>query len=165
MADGDELLGSAVGTENLIFGFELDFAGKLQCMPMIARLKLDRCGVKLSLKQWNRMTLVERQALVQMPCDTVEEIDAYADRVSRLIVDSGDSVSRFQIDLEPAWERSDGPPAHVTDFAINAGVRPPTADEWATLSPLQRFVVLKLTRPGHTNANLGPALREFGLSA
>jgi hypothetical protein len=31
------------------------------------------------------------------------------------------------------------------------------------LSVLQRFALFKLTRPGHDNDNLEPAMREFGL--
>ncbi len=40
---------------------------------------------------------------------------------------------------------------------------PPTLTQWAGLSPLQRFAIFKLTRPGHTNENFVPAMREFGL--
>ena len=42
-------------------------------------------------------------------------------------------------------------------------VTPPTVAQWAALSPLQRFAIFKLTRPGHTNENFEPAMREFGL--
>lgn len=164
MDDGQTLVGSPIGTGELIFDFERDFAGELKCMPMVTRLKLDRCGIKLSLKQWNRMHLTDRQALVCLPCDTVDEIDAYGARVVELIEDDGGVASRFQIDLSPQWENVEGPPAQVSAFAADAGVRPPTAVEWVGLTPVQRFVVIKLTRPGHANANLGPALREFGLA-
>lgn len=163
MADGSALLGSTIGTEYLIFGFERDFAGELTCMPMIARLKLDRCGVKLPLKQWTGMTRVEREALVRLPCDTIEEIDAYGEKFAALIADSGETVTRFQIDLAPPWESPEGPPAQVSDFALSVGVKPPTSGEWSRLTPLQRFVLIKLTRPGHTKANFGAAMREFGL--
>jgi hypothetical protein len=39
----------------------------------------------------------------------------------------------------------------------------PTHEQWAGLSDLQRFALTKLTRSGHKNANLLPALKEFGL--
>lgn len=152
-----------VGGDEIIFDFERDFAGELKCMPMITRLKLDRCGVKLSLKQWNRLNLEERRELVALPCDTIEEIDAYGEAVAGWIMSAGDTPSRFQIDLDPAWERETGTPPQVSEFAVGAGVRVPRDDEWRRLTPLQRFVLIKLTRPGHTNANLASALQEFGL--
>jgi hypothetical protein len=44
---------------------------------MSVRLKLDQSGVKLSLKQWNRIPSPERRALVERPCNTAAEIEAY----------------------------------------------------------------------------------------
>jgi hypothetical protein len=43
------------------------------------------------------------------------------------------------------------------------GVQAPSSEQWLGLSALQRFVLLKLSRPGSDNRNLIPALREFGL--
>ena len=39
----------------------------------------------------------------------------------------------------------------------------PSPEQWHTLSPLQRFALLKLTREGHESANFVPAMAEFGL--
>lgn len=157
------LRASPVGSESIIFGFEQDFAGELKCMPMIARLKLDRSGVKLSLKQWNKLGLEERRMLAALPCDTVDEIDSYSEVVMAWLRSAGDIPSRFQVDLDPAWENADALPAQVVDFASGAGIRPPSDDDWKALTPLERFVLIKLTRPGHRNENLAAALREFGL--
>ena len=46
--------GVALGDELRIFDFEADFAHGLRCIPMVVRLKLDRCLIRLSLKQWSR---------------------------------------------------------------------------------------------------------------
>lgn len=165
MDDTDILTASAVGIDPIVFGFERDFAGELKCIPMISRLKLDRCGVKLSLKQWNKFAFADRQRLGALPCDTIDEIDSYGNEVVVLLAGIGETASRFQIDLTPAWETASGVPRQVTDCAVAAGLRPPADREWTRLTPLQRFVLIKLTRPGHTNANLGPAMREFGLPA
>lgn len=154
---------SAVGDREIIFDFERDFAGKLQCMPMIARLKLDRSGVKLSLKQWNRLSLDQRRCLAALPCDTVTEIDAYGASVCEWLEAAGETPSRFRIDPDPRWEHSEGPPPQVEAFAHEVGLRSPTLQDWESLSPLQRFVLIKLTRPGHRNENLGSAMQEFGL--
>jgi Conserved nitrate reductase-associated protein (Nitr_red_assoc) len=34
-------------------------------------------------------------------------------------------------------------------------------DQWATLTPDQRFALLKLSRSNHENRNFLPALKEF----
>ncbi|MFN4279704.1 nitrate reductase associated protein [Thermosynechococcus sp.] len=39
-----------------------------------------------------------------------------------------------------------------------------TREKWAVLTPLQRFVLVKLSQPGHENCNFWPALQEFGLT-
>jgi len=38
-----------------VFAFKLDFGGTLRCIPMSVRLKLDQTGIRLSLKQWNKL--------------------------------------------------------------------------------------------------------------
>jgi len=53
-------------------------------------------------------------------------------------------------------------PAEVQDQAAQMeGAIAPA--QWTALSPLQRFALCKLSRPGHENRNFLPALREFGL--
>jgi hypothetical protein len=51
----------------------------------------------------------------------------------------------------------------VSEYFVAEGRSPLTLPQWAGLPPLQRYVLIKLTRPGHRNENLLPALREFGL--
>ncbi len=47
--------------------------------------------------------------------------------------------------------------------AIDQGLPPPETSACASLSPLQRFALFKLSRPGHDNDKFEPAMREFGL--
>ena len=51
-----------------LFAFESDFVASLRCIPMAVRLKLDLCGIKLTLRQWSRFTRSDREALIAMPC-------------------------------------------------------------------------------------------------
>jgi hypothetical protein len=37
-------------------------------------------------------------------------------------------------------------------------------EQWAALSPLQRFALIKLSRSSHENSNFLPALKEFQLA-
>ncbi len=61
------------------------------------------------------------------------------------------------------WEDGGATPQAVATFSRTLGVTPPSDVEWSRLSPLRRFVLLKLCRDNHDNVNFIPALREFGL--
>ncbi len=47
-----------------LFAFENDFVATLRCIPMAVRFKLDRCGIKLTLRQWSRLTHSDRTDLL-----------------------------------------------------------------------------------------------------
>ncbi|MDY6948365.1 MAG: nitrate reductase associated protein [Pseudomonadota bacterium] len=147
-----------------IFEFEKDFAGALYCIPMAVRRKLDLCGVKVSLKQWNKFALEEREQMVVQRCEAPGEIDAYARNVVKVIENrTHEPAQMLPRDAGTEWNGANRVPQRVLDYSIERGVREPTALQWAALTPLQRFAIFKLTRPGHTNENFVPAMREFGL--
>jgi hypothetical protein len=150
--------------DSSIFGFETDFAGTLRCIPMCVRLKLDQCGIKVSLKQWNKFPSVERHLLVNELRDSTAEITSYAAHVTRLIETyAGSRVETVEVDSSPEWANPHTIPSRVVNYALELGVTPPSEVKWRALSPLRRFALFKLTRPGHRNDNFIPAMREFGL--
>ena len=53
-------------------------------------------------------------------------------------------------------------PSNTIEKAAEFGVTI-TAVQWAALTPLQRFALIKLSRPSHENKNFLPALKEFKL--
>jgi hypothetical protein len=53
----------------MLFAFEADFAQDLRCIPMVVRWKLDRCGIKLKLAHWLKLSLAQRQWLIDRPLD------------------------------------------------------------------------------------------------
>jgi hypothetical protein len=144
------------------FQFEADFVDSLRCIPMQVRLKLDTCGIKLKLADWFKMDNSERQNLVDLPCQTVTEIQAYREYLQNLITRTGSSVSELPIDSHPEWLDDTTIPVsvqtEVTEVGITLGVQ-----QWAALTPIQRFALIKLSRSGHENNNFLPALREFHL--
>lgn len=153
-----------MSTSPEIFQFEKDFAGALYCIPMVVRRKLDLSGVKVSLKQWNRFELEERERMVSQPCETRAEIDAYALYVTGVIQKrTQEPAQLIERDAGAEWNDGARVPQRVIDYSIERDVTPPTAAQWAALTPLQRFSIFKLTRPGHSNENFVPAMREFGL--
>jgi hypothetical protein len=147
-----------------IFRFEVDFGGTLRCVPMSVRMKLDQTGIKLSLKQWNRIPSAERRELVERPCATAAETDAYKEFTVKLIKGHTHSAVEFvPIEASPPWADGGAVPERICAWARGLGVVPPSRPQWAALAPLQRFALFKLTRPGHSNENFLPAMREFAL--
>lgn len=145
------------------FQFEADFVDSLRCIPMQVRLKLDTCGVKLKLHHWHQFTQSERQKLVEMPCKTKSEAKAYRDYLQeRVIAHTGEVAGELPIDPQPPWLNPTHIPDRVESKAKEFGVAI-APSHWAKLTPLQRFALIKLSRPSHENQNFYPALQEFGL--
>jgi len=149
-----------------LFAFEDDFVASLRCIPMAVRLKLDRSGIKLTLRQWSRFTRDDRQALLEQPCRTPAEVEAYRTRLVELVALRAREAAKALADPPaPVWESAREAPSVVTIYARSVGVSPPSARAWEELTELQRFALVKLTRDNHDNVNFIPAMREFGLVA
>jgi len=145
------------------FAFETDFTDSLQCIPMIVRYKLDRCGVKLKLQHWNQLSRDDRQTLVHQPCTTPGEVAAYRQTVRQQVLQhQPEPPADLPIPDPLPWEVVAQVPPQVLDQAAQVG-QEVTLAQWQALSPLQRFVLIKLSQPGHENRNFCPALQEFGL--
>jgi len=148
----------------MIFEFERDFAGSLRCIPMIARQKLDIVGIKMTLRQWSRLTREERGRLVDMHCDTDAEQAVYSALVRDLILTRTDEpVGYLAIQGLEDWREERRMPEAVSNQAETDGVAAPTPEQWAGLSRLERFALIKLARSKHENENFVPALKEFGI--
>jgi hypothetical protein len=145
------------------FDFEADFVDSLRCIPMVVRMKLDNCGVKLKLAEWNHLTQAECEGLVELPCEDPAEVSAYRNYVSQLIFQhTGNEASLLAIDPNPAWLNDREIPNGIVTKIAEAGLEL-SLNQWANLTPIQRFALIKLTRSQHENNNFLPALREFGL--
>ncbi|BAZ28032.1 hypothetical protein NIES4074_04630 [Cylindrospermum sp. NIES-4074] len=145
------------------FEFEADFVDSLRCIPMQVRCKLDTCGIKLKLSDWNQITQAERKALVELPCTTQTDIQSYQEYLQQLILErTGTPAAKLPIESAPAWLNSATVPTSLQEKAqeINITLTP---QKWAALTPLQRFALIKLSRPGHENQNFPKAMKEFNL--
>jgi len=148
----------------IFFQFEADFVASLRCIPMQVRWKLDTCGVKLKLTHWHQFSQSERQQLVEMPCQTSEEVQEYRHTLHHLVLKHTSSrPSELPIEDRPPWMNPFTVPTTVQEQAAATG-NSISPEQWQTLSPLQRFALIKLSRPGHENHNFLPALREFNLA-
>jgi hypothetical protein len=146
------------------FAFETDFVeDNVRCIPMIVRFKLDACGIKLKLKEWSKMTVEEREHLVNAPCTTTEETTTYrqylCDTIRR---HTGEQATEIPVFQNPAWSVKDELPFPVQEKLKEFNWTIPIP-KWKQLSDLQRFALLKLSYPGHENRNFPKAMAEFGL--
>lgn len=146
------------------FLFETDFMEEnIRCIPMIVRFKLDTCGIKLKLKEWSKMTVEERENLVTLPCRTPEQTDMYKRYLQEVIfARTGNQATEIPVIKKPAWFIQDELPftleEKLREFNWSISI-----DQWKSLSDLQRFALVKLSYPGHENANFPKAMKEFGL--
>lgn len=145
------------------FQFEADFVQSLRCIPMQVRYKLDTCGLKLKLDHWHKFTAEERATLVELPCQTAIQTAVYRDYLQNLVMQHTQApVKELDVDPNPPWEEAHTVPVAVQNQAQRFDTRI-ERDRWAALTPLQRFALCKLSRPGHENRNFLSALYEFRL--
>ena len=147
----------------MFFEFEADFVEALRCIPMQVRLKLDTCGIKLKLQDWNHFNQAERQMLVEKPCLTPAEIIDYREHLNQVLIQqTGKPGTDLTVDENPPWMDAATVPESVSAKAQELGVTI-TLGQWASLQPLQRFALIKLSRSSHENKNFLPAVKEFHL--
>lgn len=145
------------------FEFEADFVDSLRCIPMQVRQKLDTSGIKLKLSDWNHLTKADREALIELPCSTESEIQAYKKHLQNLILERiGTPAAELPMEPDPAWMDAKSVPTNLQEKAREFGVTL-SPQQWAELTSLQRFALIKLSRPGHENQNFPKALKEFHL--
>ena len=147
------------------FHFEQDFMeDNIRCIPMIVRLKLDTCGVKLKLKEWSKMSVEEREQLALLPIDSALDLDFYRAYLQRIVHNyTGESVTLLPTNIDyHYWSSVDALPS-VLEEKLEDSKMSISIAQWKKLRVLQRFALLKLTRPGHENKNFPKAMKEFGL--
>ncbi|MEK6349555.1 MAG: nitrate reductase associated protein [Burkholderia sp.] len=169
----------------LLFGFEIVSSEDFTYIPMIVRFHLDRCGLRISLDQWQRLPLDERKRLARFPVTTGAGPDIAPDRESpeaagearpeaetgfgaalaRMLQAHGaEAAETFVPEPAPGWaDRAAVPPALAAQCAL-AGLPVPSAAQWAALGPFERYVLAKLSRKPKLNHDFLPAMREFALA-
>jgi hypothetical protein len=131
------------------FQFETDFIDSLRCIPMQVRYRLDTCGVKLKLHQWNLFTLADRAELVDFDPQTEVEIDRYRELLVRLIQErSGEEATLLTITTKPSWLNEAEIPAVLAEKIIAADIHFSLL-QWQQLTILQRFALIKLSGASH----------------
>jgi hypothetical protein len=145
-----------------VFGFETFMERTLEYMPMSVRMKLDLCGLKLSLLQWCGLPLSVRQEMLDMDCRDQQEIH----RLRRHLESSVDACQLGPLALlqcDPrTWCAQGRMPSELASAIDELGLPVPGRAAWSGLSDLQRFALIKLAHGGRAR-KLRAALEEFGL--
>lgn len=146
----------------LHFRFEEDFVEDgIRCIPMIVRFKLDHCGIKLKLSEWSALNELERQHLVDAECETDEDLSIYRSWLQMVVFrKTGAMTSDLPSPPVSEWADTEIVPASI-EVKLNELQMSLTTDQWRSLTELQRYALLKLTRPGHENRNFPFAVKEF----
>jgi hypothetical protein len=146
------------------FRFEKDFIeDNLRCIPMVVRLKLDTVKIKLPLKAWSRFNERERSRLAADPCDSESDIIKYTMRVLEFAKNHSIEDLGMLKTVEAAWNNTEKIPESVRG-KFKGFKQQIILSQWKSLTVLQRFALIKLSRPGHESKNFEKALEEFGLS-
>src|SRR5215471_10023314 len=143
------------------FDFEAEIYESLSCLPMAARRKLDRLGLKISLEQWQRLSRAERLMICHAPASMPDECE-----VLRLFVHEV-AVARSGLPPRPLSDESRqeaepaaAPPAALVANANRLGVAL-TTREWERLDDDERYALIKLGGTARPSHNLKPALDEL----
>jgi len=150
--------------EPVYFKFEEDFVeDNVRCIPMFVRFKLDACGIKLKLSEWSKMTIEERNVLAETACTNSHDTLQYRTYLQKIILTrTGAAATDLPVDQNPAWAIKSILPVVLKEKLQEFNCQL-TLQQWRGLNNLQRFVLLKLCRPGHENKNFPKAMKEFGL--
>ena len=146
------------------FQFEEEFMeNNMRCIPMIIRFKMDMAGIKLKLSEWKKFSTEERIELALMSCGFNEASEQYARYLAGLIKKyTRRDPTNMEVNRTPAWKDLHSIPGilieKLKEFDWNLSIV-----QWAYLTDLQRFALLKLCRPGHENQNFPKAMKEFNL--
>lgn len=148
-----------------LFNFEQDGRYALRRIPMCVRYRLDECGLKISLAAWILLSRDEREKLLTISIDAALVRQTFRDTLLEMLKPHADNpdatIEEAAVNPKPACLQTVPTVmvAHLTELALPV----PALNQWQNLSNLQRFTLIKLTRPSHRNSNLRLALQEFGL--
>lgn len=153
-----------IGGSATSFKFEEDFIEEgLRCIPMMVRFKLDACGIKLKLSEWSKFSIKERDMLCEMKYGKPEDLQFYRSYLQQLVYCyTGKEATELIIDTDPDWSHTNEIPFLLKQELTKYGWKI-SLIQWKSLSILKRFVLIKLSKPGHENKNFPKAVKEFEL--
>jgi hypothetical protein len=143
------------------FQFEAEIYESLYCLPMAARRKLDRIGLKVSLEQWQGLSRAEHLAVCYMPANTSDECQVLCEVIVEMVKSRCGSAPKEL----PEESRRDAspptlPPALLVERSRDAGFEL-NAERWDYLDEDERYALIKLGNQKVVSHNLAAALHEL----
>jgi hypothetical protein len=143
------------------FQFEAEIYDSLSCVPMAARRKLDRLGIKIGLQQWRQLGRGERLMICHAPAENVDECGALRLFIEEAtILHSGTPPRELDDEVRRSALPPATPPSIVVHNAAAAGVTI-TQKEWDRLDDDQRYALIKLGGVDKPSHNFKAALAEL----
>ena len=143
------------------FDFEAEIYQSLNCLPMAARRKLDRLGLKISLEQWQRLSRGERLMICHAPAITPEECDALKLFLEEVSVGRTGTAPKPLSDqsrkeAEPPLEPPEALVANAQALGVAVNKR-----QWEQLDDDERYALVKLGSTPRPSHNFKAALDEL----
>jgi hypothetical protein len=150
----------------VMFDYEHVSSENLAYMPMIVRFHLDAAGLRMSLAQWQLLPLPDRELLTRFPVSDDATVEKYFSEAVTGMLDMHADAEPEPIELEaqPAWRSTTDVPGALIEACKQTGLPAVSLARWAGLLPLQRYVLVKLTRKTVPSHDFVPAMQEFGLA-
>jgi hypothetical protein len=149
-------------TQAGFYPFEGPATIDLSLIPLSIRYKLDRAEIKLHLTQWQKISLDDRQRLLDTPCGTATEVIAYRALLLELIERyfSAPPTSHPLTSDEP-WANSSRWPQVVIEQSEKQSTALPPVEKWQTLSEIDRHALFVLGRSKHAHEEFIAAVALF----
>ena len=149
-------------TQAGFYPFEGPATIDLSLIPLSIRYKLDRAEIKLHLTQWQKISLDDRQRLLDTPCGTATEVIAYRALLLELIERyfSAPPTSHPLTGDEP-WANSSRWPQVVIEQSEKQSTALPPVEKWQTLSEIDRHALFVLGRSKHAHEEFIAAVALF----
>ena len=146
------------------FKFEESLYATLQKIPLSTQFKLDRIGVRLPLKTWNRFSPEEKNVLCHLSVRSQGEMECYKEYLSFLSRRTKEKVewSEPQASLKEKaqWESLARIPEGVYLRALRLKVMLDPGD-WIQMDDLERYALFKLSLEKEPLELFARALQEF----
>ena len=149
-------------TQAGFYPFEGPATIDLSLIPLSIRYKLDRAEIKLHLSQWQKISLDDRQRLLDRPCGTATEITGYRTLLLELIERyfSAPPTSHPLTSDEP-WADSSRWPQVVIEQSEKQSTALPPVGRWQALNEMDRHALFVLGRSKHAHEEFIAAMNLF----
>lgn len=146
------------------FKFEEEIYSKLQGIPMSTHYKLDRVGLKIGVKTWNRFSAEEKQVLCHLSVRSQGEMECYKEYLLYLLNRLKEKPEWLDPETgkkeKAQWENLSRIPesVYLKVLSLKSLMTPV---EWIRLDDLERYALFRLSLEKYSDVLFGKALEEF----